>query len=125
MKNNSYADMVRQWEKLLAAVQEKAESLPSVEIHRTAMELVFGEVKDVKARQDSLQAARQAATQELDALLTKAGEASMRLRGVVKADIGPKSEQLVHFGVAPLRKRSRRATAVKPPEITPATDPTH
>jgi outer membrane murein-binding lipoprotein Lpp len=112
--------MIRQWEKLLAAVQEHAPSLPSADIHRATMEQMVGQVKDVKARQDSLQAARQATTQELEALLTKTSEASIRLRGVVKADIGPKSEQLVHFGIAPLRKRSRRAAEieVKPPEIT-------
>jgi hypothetical protein len=109
---NSYADMIRQWEKLLAAVQEHAPNLPSVDIHRTTMEQTVGRVKDVKARQDSLQAAGQVATQDLKDLLVKASEASIRLRGVVKADIGPKSEQLVHFGVAPLRKRSRRAAEV-------------
>jgi hypothetical protein len=39
--------------------------------------------------------------------------ATWAVRGVVRADLGPRNEQLVHFGVAPLRKRAPRSA--KPP----------
>ena len=43
-------------------------------------------------------------------------ETTMRLRSVAKGKIGPKSERLVHFGIAPLRKRTRKTAGVKPPD---------
>jgi len=35
-------------------------------------------------------------------------ELAIRLRAVVKSNIGPKSERLVQFKIAPLRKRTRK-----------------
>jgi len=119
--DSSFADFARRCDKLLIAVEEKAASLPSVAIHHTAMKQIFGQVKEVKARQDSLQAASRVATQELDSLVKQCREAAFRLRSVVKADIGPKSEELSHFGVAPQRPRKRRPLAAKPePEAAKA-----
>ena len=43
----------------------------------------------------------------------------MRLRAVVKSNLGPKSERLVQFGIAPLRKRTRKPVT-QPPAATPA-----
>jgi hypothetical protein len=123
----SFAGFTRSCDKLLTAVEEKAANLPSVAPFFTTMKEVFTEVKEVKARQDSLQAASKAATQELDGLIVKCREAAIRLRASVKADIGPKSEELSHFGVAPLRTgRRRRVKKAKPaPEAAkaPATAP--
>jgi hypothetical protein len=36
-----------------------------------------------------------------------------RLRNQIKVELGSKSEHLVQFGVAPIRKKARKATAVK------------
>jgi hypothetical protein len=78
-------------------------------------------VKEAKSRQDALQAQRQAVTQELEKLVAQGKETSIRLRGVARADLGPRSEQLVHFGVAPLRKRSART--VKAPVLPTVAPP--
>ena len=118
-KVSSYSDLIREWEMLLNAVLLNALSLPSAEVFRAALEQTLALVKDAKARQDALQAQRQAVTQELDKLVTQGKETSIRLRGVARADLGPRSEQLVHFGVAPLRKRSRTAKAPALPTDTP------
>jgi hypothetical protein len=120
-KPSSYADLIRGQEKLLAAVKEHAPNLPSVEIHHTALQQLVDQLKDAKARQDSLRASGQAATQGLTDLVNQAKLAAIRLRSVVRADMGPKSEQLVQFDVAPLRKRGRRAA--KPPAVPPPTTP--
>ena len=118
-KVTSYPDLIREWERLLNAAKENAANLPSAEIYRTTMQKIFDQVKDAKLRQDSLQAERQAVTQEFDKLVLAGKDAAMRLRGAARIDLGPRSEQLVHFGVAPLRKRAARAA--KTPVLTEPT----
>lgn len=81
----------------------------------------MAEARALKARQDSARAQRQKLTQELGKLLVEGRENAMRLRGIVKGQIGPKNELLVQFGMAPLRKRGPRSA--KPPEVKPPETP--
>ena len=121
---NSYADVIRDWELVLTAAKENADTLPSIEIHRIALEAHLEVTKATKARQDSHTAARQQATQDLKGMITLGRELAIRLRGAIRADVGPKSERLVQFGVVPIRPRTRRAPAPTPPETkAPLPDP--
>jgi hypothetical protein len=122
---NSYADTTNDWEGLLVATLEHLGQLPSVEAHRFALEQHLQATKTVKARQDSHTAGRQEATQELRSMILQGRELATRLRGAIRADLGPKNERLVQFGVKPVRKRARRAPVVTPPDETkaPAGDP--
>ena len=117
----SHADVVNDWEGLLTATRSNAEKLPDIERHSTALELVLGQTKAMKALQDSHAASRQLATQELRKLVTEGRDLAIRLRGAVRANIGPKSEQLVEFNIRPIRKRPRKTKAEKPPEVTTPT----
>lgn len=114
----SHADVVDDWEGVLTATRNNAEKLPDIERHSSALELVLGQTKAMKSLQDSHTAGRQVATQELKKLVTQGRELAIRLRGAVKANLGPKNEQLVEFNMKPIRKRPRKAKAVKPPEVT-------
>ncbi len=116
---SSYADVIKDWEALLTAALEHAPSLPDAERSRAAFQEHLARTKEMKARQDSLTAARQEATQSLRKLVKDGKELAIRLRGVVKANLGPTSEGLVQFGIAPIRKRAPRKTATKPPDGTP------
>lgn len=73
----------------------------------------------LKARQDSQTAARQRTTQELKQELDVVRELAMRLRAAAKLRLGPRSELLVQFGVAPLRQRKRRVKEVPLPPPPP------
>lgn len=115
----TYTDVIGDWEKLLAAVNEHEDVLPDIRDERAALQQALQDAKDEKARQESYKAARQLATQELEMLLDRGREIAMRLRGAAKLKIGPRSELLVQFGVAPLRRRTRR----NPEEIPPAPPP--
>jgi hypothetical protein len=115
----SFAELMEDWEALRLAVLDNAPNLPDVQRAQAAFELILPQIKEMKARQDSLTAARQEATQSLNKLLADGRELAIRLRAVVKSNLGPKSERLVQFGVAPLRKRTRKPVT-KPPEGTPA-----
>lgn len=115
----SYADLIRDWEKLLAACRDNAAALGSVEPLRLALEGLLAQNQEMKSRQDALAAQKQAATQELEALKEDGREAARRLRGAVKSLLGSRSELLVQFNMAPLRKRGARKVLVKQPG-TPA-----
>jgi hypothetical protein len=109
--NSSYADLVRDLDRLLEAFKDNAEILAPAEQQRAALQVSLDRMKDLKARQDSCAAKRQEATQELAHLMLEAREDARRLRGMVKGLLGTKNERLVQFQVAPLRSRPRLAAA--------------
>ncbi len=119
----SYPGTVDDWDGLLTSARNNADKLPDISRHTTALELVLGQTKAMKALQQSHTAARQEATQELKKLLAQGRELAIRVRSVVKGEIGPTNERLVQFKVKPIRKRPRK-TEEKPPEVTtPAAPP--
>jgi hypothetical protein len=94
--------------------------MPEAEDLRATLERHVVEARAIKARQDSARANRQGMTQELNAELVAGRDVARRLRGIATARMGPKNEKIVQFGMAPLRKRSRRAKA---PDTAPPTQP--
>ena len=125
----SYPSVIRDWQLLLAATAENAARMPEAEDLRQALEQHLAATIALKASQDSAKAGRQRMTQELKAMLDQGREFAMRLRGLAKARIGPKNEQISQFGVAPLRRRSRQSKSPPvtsppvPPEATPPASP--
>jgi hypothetical protein len=108
--------IIREAEGLLDATERSPDIQPEVEKERKVLSDSLVEVKSVKARQQELTAQRQDVTQQLTAALARLRDAVLVFRSVVKGKIGPRSERLVHFKVAPLRKRSRkRGILEKPP----------
>ncbi len=104
----SFADVVRDWEQLLEAVNDNSDLLAQAAApQRAALESTLAALRAKKAHQESCTASRQQATQDLTALLDEGQETARRLRGVVKSVLGTKSERLVQFRVAPLRSRRR------------------
>lgn len=116
----SFADTQTDWEGLVTATQENADRLPSTPPHLTAMEDVLGDLKTMKALQGTHRAGKQKATQDMGAVLARGKELAIRLRGAITADLGPKSEELVNYGIVPARRRGRRPAVV----VTPPTPPT-
>lgn len=98
---SSYADYIRDWESLETAVADRVGELAGHEVHLAELQKARDEVKLVKAQQDLYAGARQKATQDLSVALERGKEAAVRLRGYVKAKLGPKNELLNRFGVAP------------------------
>jgi len=115
----AFAQEMADWEALRAAVHDNAPNLPDVQRAQAAFEDIMSKVQEMKARQNSLTAARQETTQLLNKLLVDGRELAIRLRAVVKSNLGPKNERLVQFKIAPLRKHHRKPAA-QPPAGTPA-----
>jgi hypothetical protein len=120
---NSYASLITDFEELLVAVDRTPDLQPSIETERQALAQFLVEIQTLRARQAELTALKQQATQQLKATMEKTKEAAIRVRSMVKGKIGSKDEVLVHFKVAPRRKRPRKAKeeAKKPNGENPGT----
>jgi hypothetical protein len=105
---SSFADIIRDWELLLEATNDNESVQIGAQPQREALAAALSRVKAQKAVQDSRNASRQEATQDLREMITQGRELARRLRGVAKAILGTKSERLVQFRVSPIRTRSRR-----------------
>jgi hypothetical protein len=121
----AFAQEMDDWEALRLAVHDNAPNLPDVQRAQVAFEDIMVKVQEMRARQSSLTAMRQEATQMLKKLRADGRELASRLRLVVTSNLGPKSERLVQFRIAPLRKRPRKPKSEEPgtpppPETKPA-----
>lgn len=112
---SSYADFVKDWESLLEAVRENQDLLPDVDANLIELSDLLDQFKNSKTRQELHAGARQKATQDVGLLLDLGKEAAVKLRGFVRAKLGPKNELLVRFGIAPVRTRVRRTQKPTPP----------
>lgn len=116
---NSYADLVRDADRLLRGWEDNLPAVAPAAAQRDALEASLASLQDVKARQDSFAAQRQQATQELNQLMLQVREDARRLRGMVKGLLGTKNERLVQFQVAPVRSRPRLTVEPTPPPPPP------
>jgi len=114
---NAFGAIMADWRRLLAAWQYHAELLSGSAEERDVLAQALADAEALKGVQDQLQGDRQAATQQLNAVLAHGKEVAIRIRSLARSKIGPKSEQLVHFRVAPIRPRKKRreATVEAPP----------
>lgn len=124
----TFAQEMGDWEALRTAAHDNAPNLPDAQRALAAFEDIMVQVQEMKARQRSLTAARQETTQLLGKLMVDGRDLAMRLQAVVKSNLGPKSERLVQFNIAPLRKRKGKSKDGKPettppPETKPAGEP--
>lgn len=111
MASNSQPVLIRRTEALLEAADRTPEVQPEVERLRVPVEQGLGEVKSLKAKQEELSGQKQEVTQKLKAAIERLEDVSMIFRAVVKGALGPRNERLVHFKMAPLRRRSRSKAA--------------
>ncbi len=111
---NSFADVLRDWEALLAALQDHPGVLVTLEAERLDLEADLAAARVLKARQETQTASRQEVTQQIKAVVSHGKGVAIGIRAVVKGKIGYRNERLVQFKVAPSRKRPR-----KPPEVEP------
>lgn len=109
-----YPVLMTDWESLLTALEEAIATRPHLEPMRAGVQERLEKARKIKAKQESAQAARQRATQELDEQVREGLYYMKGVRGVLLHEFGALNEQLVRFGMKPARKRSRRARATEP-----------
>jgi hypothetical protein len=119
-QNAAFSDLLREWEGLLGAVTEHGSELARVEPHRAALAEALEGIKQAKVLQDAHRATKQRTTQTLKEMVVAGKDRAARLRGAVRAELGTANEQLVQFGIPPVRRRVTRsqqsAAATTPPQ---------
>ncbi len=119
-KPAAFSDVLQDWDSLLNAVADNAPDLAPVEPYSSALATTLGKARAAKGVQESHDANRQSTTQSLQEILVEGKDQAIRLRGAIRAALGPTTEQLTQFGIPPLRRRPLRH---KPDPSTPAPAP--
>jgi hypothetical protein len=122
---NSYPVLITDFEGLIEAANRTPEVQQAMEPERQALTQTLAEIQSLRARQAELKALKQGVTQQLKAAMAKAKEQRTQVQSLAKGKLGPKNELLVHFDVAPQRKRPRKAKeeVKKPSGENPGTGP--
>ncbi|HEV2856081.1 MAG TPA: hypothetical protein VHC97_25055 [Thermoanaerobaculia bacterium] len=107
-KINSYPDVTDDWVGVLDASEKSPDLQPLIETDRQSLRQVLAEVQGLRGRQAELNALRKDTTQQLRVAVERGKELAIRIRSMVRGRIGPKSELLTLWKVAPLRKRTRK-----------------
>ena len=104
--------IIRDIEGLAEADDRNPETQQELAKERQGLDTSLVEIKNLKGRQQELTALRQETTQQLDAAFLRGRDAAISYRSAVRAKVGPRNERLVHYKIAPLRKRSRKTKVV-------------
>jgi hypothetical protein len=105
MPKIALADMLVEWESLLAAVEEHGVELPVLQEAGVELRAHLEKTKALVNLRVKLQADLQKATQDLDISRDLGKQMTVRVRSLVKAAFGISWEGLVQFGVRPRRRR--------------------
>ena len=118
MSKHSFQAVLADWERLLRALKATPYEIPGIGSFRNELEVAFSKARALKIQQVALQIASQQATQQVNEAVAHGRDAASRLRSFLKGRLGPHNEDLVRFGVAPIRKRRPRR-ALLPPTAAP------
>lgn len=116
MPNQSFADVITDWEKLLATVTANKDDLPFIDSYRQQLEAEVAGAREANMRQSAAQAQAQQATRDLEGFLQRGRNLADHLRFGIKTKYGKRNEKLKEFGLKVFRAggKKKSATAAKP-----------
>lgn len=124
MANQSYADFITFWTRLLQAAEVNQDVLPDLSTLRALLEAVIQELTIVSARQDAHRAGLQTETQRLLVLMVRGRDLATQLRGAIVSHLGPRNPKLAEFRMRFLGKpRALPKDAPEGPELPEAPAP--
>jgi hypothetical protein len=109
---SSQAQALLDLEGLADAAAKNAELFEGNPREIEALLSVVTEVRTLKLRQAELTAQRQTVTQQLTQALKRSQDVAIVFRALAKAKVGPRSELLTLFKVAPLRRQARKTKII-------------
>ena len=112
MPKESIANHLRDWEALVKAVHESEAELAGIEPFRAALERAVVKAVSAQVRRETLHAKTGEATRKRNEAFSACRDAASSLRSYVKSLLGFRSEQLVRYGIQPIRKRTRQVRKV-------------
>ncbi|MFL6259623.1 MAG: hypothetical protein ACJ76Y_07930 [Thermoanaerobaculia bacterium] len=111
MPKIALADTLHEWESLYRALgEDPALDTPALRSLRERLHLMLEATQELVAEQDSLQARRQAVTQQLGITRSMGDDLVIKVRAAITSVLGHANEALVRFGIRPTRRRSRTTT---------------
>jgi len=114
MSETSWAGIMSAWGRLLAAVDANREDLLQVEDFRVQLEASLADLRILHARRATLQREMLVRTKELRVLADQGKDLAVRIRHMVRARYGFRSQKLRQFGIKPVdRRRPRNRSAPK------------
>ena len=109
MSRNSYADYLRNWGELVAAIEANPD-LAYLEEQRALLETEVEAFRGLVVRQASQKRQAQETTREIEALVVRSRDMATRLRDAIRGHYGRTAEMLVEYRLQP-----RRPSASTPP----------
>jgi hypothetical protein len=120
-KEPKYGVTLNGWERLLTSMEANAEDFKALEAYRVKLKSMLDTARESSAHQAAMEATKQEATKSLRAMLVEGRKLATFLRSGVKQRYGDRSEKLVEFGLAPVRKATTATAKQKPPVTPPPT----
>ena len=120
MPKQSFADLMTDWEKLLAAVVANQADLPYIDGYKQQLEVEMTGAKAASLQQSASQAEAQQASRDLEGFIERGQDLASRIRGGVRSKYGIKGEKLKEFGLKVFRGSKKKSPTVKsPPAASP------
>jgi hypothetical protein len=113
MPKDGIAKILAGWDRLLAGAADVPDDLPWFKLFRAQLGAERAAVQAAQARKRALRAESVQATKELHVVVARGRDLAARLRAVVIARYGSKSNKLREFGMKPAG-RPRTAARGKP-----------
>jgi hypothetical protein len=108
-----YADVLAEWERMLAALAENATDFPDTFAYRETLQSVVDFAKATLVRQAQHTASKQTSSRELQVTIGRGRPVATVLRFIIKERYGNRSEKLAEFNLQPRRSRTQ------PPQLPP------
>jgi hypothetical protein len=124
-KLNTFADVVTDLERLLAAANANTEILPGVEVLKAPIEAAIAEMRSLATRRDTLNADKQVLSADLKVAMQHGRDLGSQFRGFARAHVGMRSEKMVEFRT-PVRRlgtQTRRSKGGLLPTPLPSPTP--
>lgn len=107
MATETQADIEQRLDMRSKALAANSAELPQLEVTRGKVDSMLVQLKDLRAEQASLTAAKQEVTRRLVALLNEGQKLLTFVDAGIRAHYGTRSEKLVEFGLQPFRSQPR------------------
>lgn len=123
MPRRSYAHVVADWERTLGAIDVRQTDLEHLGVLRPQLAAALEELKKSIAQQSERLTQYRLATRSVEELLKVGQDLSDRLRNGIRMKFGRRAEELLEFGLQPLRPQVRSKSKKKKPDPTVQSDP--
>lgn len=120
-RETTYAGMLGDVTRLIAALAANSADLPHLEGTRTKLEKLLADTQVTVQQQSALTASKQELSKKLKSQVVEGQRLATALRKLLKENYGVGSEKLAEFGVQPFRGRKLKAQT--PPTTTPPPTP--